>query len=88
MKTITTFIYAAFAVLTFAMGTLTVDGAVNDLFVSVDGTGDNDGGFIYKYAPNGMQSTFYLCGWPLTASRRGLRPVRQPVCSNHYVKFW
>jgi sugar lactone lactonase YvrE len=58
MKTITRFVYSVFAVLTLTVGTLTVDGAVNDLFISVDGSGDNGGGFIYKYAPNGAQSIF------------------------------
>jgi sugar lactone lactonase YvrE len=58
MKTVTRFNHVAFFVLILAIGTLTVNGAVNDLFVSVDGTGDNGGGFIYKYTPNGVQSTF------------------------------
>jgi hypothetical protein len=58
MKTVTRSNYVAFVVLILAIGTLTVNGAVNDLFVSVNGTGNNGGGFIYKYTPNGAQSTF------------------------------
>jgi sugar lactone lactonase YvrE len=58
MKTITKHIYAAFVALTLAIGTPTANASVNDLFVSVDGTGDNGGGFIYKYTPSGAQSTF------------------------------
>jgi hypothetical protein len=58
MKPMTEFIYAAFVVLTLAISTLSANGAVNDLFVSLNGTGANGGGFIYKYTPNGAQSTF------------------------------
>jgi DNA-binding beta-propeller fold protein YncE len=51
-------IYAAFAVVILAIGTVTANGASGDLFASVNGTGGNGGGFIYKYTPNGVQSTF------------------------------
>jgi sugar lactone lactonase YvrE len=39
-------------------GAATANGAPNDLFASINGTGDNGGGFIYKYTPNGVQSIF------------------------------
>jgi sugar lactone lactonase YvrE len=58
MKTITKFIYLAFAVVSLATGAATANGAVNDLFASINGTGDNGGGFIYKYTPTGVQSIF------------------------------
>jgi sugar lactone lactonase YvrE len=58
MKTITKLTYTAFVVLTIAIGTLTADGAVDDLFASINGTGDNGGGFVYKYTPNSAQSIF------------------------------
>src|ERR1700745_3465918 len=58
MKTITKFIYAAFAVLVLSIGAVTASGAVNDLFVSSNGGGGNGGGFIYQYTPSGVQSTF------------------------------
>ncbi len=55
MKTITKFIYAAFAAVTLALGAVTANGAPGDLFVSINGTGENDAGFIYKYTPTGLQ---------------------------------
>jgi hypothetical protein len=58
MKTITKLIYAAFAVLVLGIGAVTAKGAVNDLFASINGTGDNGGGFIYKYTSTGVQSIF------------------------------
>jgi trimeric autotransporter adhesin len=58
MKTITTLIYAAFGIVILAFWTLTANGAPGDLFASVNGGPGNGLGFIYKYAPNGVQSTF------------------------------
>jgi sugar lactone lactonase YvrE len=58
MKTTTKFIYVAFAAVTLAIGTVTANAALNDLFASVNGTGDNGGGFIYQYTPTGVQSIF------------------------------
>jgi sugar lactone lactonase YvrE len=58
MKTITKFIYLAFAVVSLATGAATANGAVNDLFASINGTGGNGGGFIYKYTSTGVQSIF------------------------------
>jgi sugar lactone lactonase YvrE len=58
MKTITKLIYGAFAVAILAIGTVTANGALNDLFASVNGDTQNGGGFIYEYTPGGVQSTF------------------------------
>ena len=58
MKTITKLIYTAFALLVLGIGAVTAKGAVNDLFVSINGTGDNGGGSIYKYTSTGVQSVF------------------------------
>ena len=58
MKTITKFVYSAFAIASLAIGALTANGAVNDLFVSVNGTGQNGGGFIYHYTSTGVRSIF------------------------------
>ena len=58
MKTITKLSYAAFAVVTLAIGAVTANGAPNDLFASVNGAANNGGGFIYQYNPGGVQSTF------------------------------
>jgi sugar lactone lactonase YvrE len=58
MKIITKFIYAAFAAVTLAIGAVTANATVNDLFASINGTGDNGGGFIYQYTPSGVQSIF------------------------------
>src|SRR5436190_19257206 len=58
MKTITKLIYVAVAVVSLAIGAVTVNGAVNDLFASVNGNTQNGGGFIYEYTPGGVQSTF------------------------------
>src|SRR5436190_96775 len=41
-----------------AIGAVTANGAPNDLFVSINGDGNNGGGFIYEYNPGGLQSTF------------------------------
>ena len=58
MKTITKLIYLAFTVVILAIGAVTANGAPNDLFVSINGSGDNGGGFIYEYNPGGVQSIF------------------------------
>jgi len=58
MKTITKFTYAVFGALTLAIGAVTANGAVNDLFVSINGNGSNGGGSVYEYTPAGFQSTF------------------------------
>jgi glucose/arabinose dehydrogenase len=58
MKIITKLIYAALAVVSLAIGGVTAQGALNDLFASINGTADNGGGFIYEYTPSGVQSTF------------------------------
>src|SRR5499427_2399960 len=41
-----------------AIGAVTANGAPNDLFVSINGDGNNGGGFIYEYNPGGVQSIF------------------------------
>lgn len=57
MKTIPKFIYAIFAAVTLLVGAVTANGAVNDLFVSVNGFG-NGGGSIYHYTSTGVRSIF------------------------------
>ena len=60
MKTVTKFIYAAFAVV-ITMGTITANGAPDDLFVTING--GNDGhGFIYQYAPSGRSPNMIPVG--------------------------
>jgi sugar lactone lactonase YvrE len=58
MKTITKLIYLAFTVVVLAIGAVTANGAPNDLFVSINGDGNNGGGFIYEYNRDGVQNTF------------------------------
>jgi hypothetical protein len=58
MKTITKFVYSAFAIASLAIGAVTANGAVNDLFVSVNGFGNNGGGSIYQYTPARVRSIF------------------------------
>jgi len=58
MKTITKLIYTTFAVVILPIGAVTANGALNDLFASINGSADNGGGFIYQYTPGGVQSTF------------------------------
>jgi len=58
MKTIIKIIYAAFTFVVLPIGAVTANGAVNDLFVSVNGSGSNGGGFIYHYTPLGVRSIF------------------------------
>jgi len=58
MKTITKLICATIALVGLALDAATANGAVGDLFVSINGTGFDGGGSIYRYAPSGQQSTF------------------------------
>ena len=58
MKTIIKAIYVAFALLVLTMGAVTSHGALNDLFASIGGNGENGGGFVYQYTPIGVQSIF------------------------------
>jgi hypothetical protein len=48
---------AAFQVVILAIGTLTANSEPGDLFASIDGAPGNGVGSIYKYTPNGVQST-------------------------------
>src|SRR5262249_16432455 len=57
MKIIPKFVYAIFAAVTLLVGAVTANGAVNDLFVSVNGFGNN-GGSIYHYTSTGVRSIF------------------------------
>ena len=54
MKTITKIIYSAFAVVILTLGALTANGAPGDLFVSINGSGQNGAGSIYRYRPTGL----------------------------------
>src|SRR5439155_10966742 len=59
MKTkLTKLIYLAVAVISLATGAITANGALNDLFASINGNASNGGGFIYEYTPTGVQSIF------------------------------
>src|SRR5262249_16283635 len=59
MKTITKFVYSAFAIASLAIGAVTANGAVNDLFVSVNGSfSANGAGSIYHYTSTGVRSIF------------------------------
>src|SRR4026207_68563 len=58
MKTISKLIYVALAVVSLATGAVTAQGALNDLFVSINGDGSNGGGSINEYTPTGVQSLF------------------------------
>ncbi len=53
MKTITKFINALFAIATVATSALTANADPGDIFVS-----DRVDGIIYKFTPDGTQSTF------------------------------
>jgi sugar lactone lactonase YvrE len=55
MKTITKIIYSAFAVAILTLGALTANGAHGDLFVSINGSGQNGAGSINQYKPTGLQ---------------------------------
>src|SRR5437867_13435598 len=58
MKTITKLIYLAFTVVILAIGAVTANGAPNDLFVSMNGDGNNGGGSIDEYTRTGVESIF------------------------------
>jgi len=58
MKIITKLIYSGLAVVSLATGAVTANGALNDLYASVNGAANNGGGFIYQYTPAGVQSIF------------------------------
>jgi hypothetical protein len=58
MKTITKLIYGALAVVSLAIGAVTANGALNDLFVSINSDGANGNGSISEYTPTGVQSLF------------------------------
>ncbi len=58
MKRITKFIHAAFAVAILTIGAVTSNGALNDLFVSINGDGSNGAGSISEYTPTGLQTIF------------------------------
>ena len=58
MKTITKLIYSAFAVVVVTLGALTANGAPGDLFVSINGTGENGAGSINQYRPTGVFRIF------------------------------
>jgi len=59
MKTITKFVYLAFAIASLAIGAVTANGAVNDVFASVNGLfSANRAGSIYHYTSTGVRSIF------------------------------
>lgn len=58
MKTITKLMYAGFTAVVLAVGAVTAQGALNNLFVSINGDATNGNGSIYEYAPSGVQSLF------------------------------
>ena len=58
MKTITKLIYGALAVVSLAINAVTANGALDDLFVSINGDGSNGAGSIFEYTPTGVQSLF------------------------------
>jgi sugar lactone lactonase YvrE len=58
MKTVTRLFYVAFSIVMLAIGAVTANGALNDLYASVNGAANNGGGFIYQYNPGGVQSIF------------------------------
>jgi sugar lactone lactonase YvrE len=58
MKTGTRLIYVAFAIVMLAISAVTANGALNDLYASVNGAANNGGGFIYQYNPGGVQRIF------------------------------
>jgi sugar lactone lactonase YvrE len=57
MKTITKFVYTAFAAFVLAIGALSANGAPGHLFASINAPG-NGSASIYQYTPSGVQSTF------------------------------
>ena len=74
MKTITKLMYAAFTAVVLAIGAVTANGALNDLFASVNGDTHNGGGFIYEYNPgeckaSSLRGSLAPAAWP-----RGMAP--------------
>ena len=57
MRAIAKIIRAAFQVVILTIGSLTANSEPGDLFASIDGDPGNGVGSIYKYTPNGLQST-------------------------------
>jgi hypothetical protein len=70
MKTLSKFIPPALVVVVVAMGAVTANGALNDLFASVNGAANNGGGFIYEYTPAGGAK--HLCFGPFSPPWGGL----------------
>jgi sugar lactone lactonase YvrE len=59
MKTISKFVYAAFAVVILAVGAVTANAGRVDLFASINGDPPREtGGFIYRYRPTGVFMPF------------------------------
>jgi sugar lactone lactonase YvrE len=58
MKTVMKSAYAAVVAAMLSIGALTGNAAEGDLFVSINGTGENGAGSIYQYTPNGFQTIF------------------------------
>jgi sugar lactone lactonase YvrE len=56
MKTIRKLAYVSLAIAVLAIDAPTADGELGDLFASLTGTGENGGGFIYRYTSSGAQS--------------------------------
>ena len=54
MKTLTKIIYSTFAVVLLTLGALRAGAAPGDLFVSVNGTGENGAGSMNQYRPTGL----------------------------------
>ena len=57
MKTITNLIYPALTAVLLGISA-SANGALNDLFASIGGNGQNGGDFVYQYTPTGVQSIF------------------------------
>ena len=57
VKTITRLAYLSLAIAVLTIDTPTAEGELGDLYASLTGTGENGGGFIYRYAPSGVQNT-------------------------------
>src|SRR6266481_893566 len=56
MKRIRKLAYVSLAIAVLAIDAPTADGELGDLFASLTGTGENGGGFIYRYTSSGAQS--------------------------------
>ena len=57
MKTITNVIYPTLTAVLLGISA-SANGALNDLFASIGGNGQNGGDFVYQYTPTGVQSIF------------------------------